>query len=211
MVHFLLDRIINAHLKKIGSCWRPALVKVCNRPRFHCMFMWWSPVIFFFAYMSTNQNLQTRYKPHSPYQITHNIFAGTNTVSYPLPFYMFFLFNYILCSSTAKIIFFILCIFNSISTEKKKKEIWRKQTWADRVTVYSGTGLHCASSKQIQTAPPAAWIAPLELCNRVLGQNSVPPPPSLWPWGSYLLSISFFICLVRNINKENDWMEIAYV
>lgn len=123
MVHFLLDRIINAHLKKIGSCWRPALVKVCNRPRFHCMFMWWSPVIFFFAYMSTNQNLQTRYKPHSPYQITHNIFAGTNTVSYPLPFYMFFLFNYILCSSTAKIIFFILCIFNSISTEKKKRNL----------------------------------------------------------------------------------------
>lgn len=77
---------------------------------------------FFFAYMSTNQNLQTRYKPHSPYQIIHNVFAGTNTVYYPLPFYMFFLFNYILCSSTAKIIFFILCIFNSISTEKKKKK-----------------------------------------------------------------------------------------
>ena len=74
----------------------------------------------------------------------------------------------------------VLCIFNSISTEKKKIEIWRKQTGADagsQCTV--AQAVHCASSKQIQTAPPAVWIAPLELCNRVHGQNSVPPLPSL--------------------------------
>ena len=87
MVHFLLDRIINVHLKKnwhlLETSSREGLQQTEISLHVHVVK---SYDFFFFAYMSTNQNLQTRYKPHSPYQITHNVFAGTNTVYYPLPF-----------------------------------------------------------------------------------------------------------------------------
>lgn len=156
---------------------------VYNRPRFHCMFLWWSCMSFFFFFLPICPPIKI-FKPDT------NLTAPTKSLIMSLLeqilsithylFFMFFLFSYILCSSRAKIIFFILCIFNSISTEKKEQKFGENRP---ELTQGHNAQWHrpCtaqASSNDTDGSPGCVDSALWSCANRVLGQNSVPPLPS---------------------------------
>lgn len=163
--------------------------------------------------MPTNLSFQTGRKSRSPCEISHNVFAGNKYCYHPPSFLILFLFNHIMCSPRAWNNIFILCVSNSPSTEINHRNLEKIDLSWHRVTMYSGTGraLHKLQA-MIQISSPATWIEPCGVVQtdslvRVLSHHFL----VLWPWGSYLLSLSFFIYWVRNIVKENDWIEIVCV
>ena len=130
--------------------------------------------------MPTNLSLQTRRKSHSPYQIIHNVFAGNKYCYHPPSFLILFLFNHIMCSPRAEIIFLFFG-FPIAPAQKKKKQKFGE----NRPELAQGHYVQWHRPCTAQTPSNDTNIFPCHVdgalwscANRLLGQSPVPSLPS---------------------------------
>ena len=144
---------------------------VYNRPRFHCMCMWWRPVIFFFFFWPIFPLIEI-FKPGT------NLTAPTKSSIMSLPEQILSITHYLFkcsfssttsCAHQQLKYYFLFFVFSIASAQKKKK----KKFGENRPELTQGHNVQwhrpCTTQAPSSDTNGSPWLCgyrPLELCKQ---------------------------------------------